>query len=92
MGNHIDPPARGTPQALLYATGYTPPDWDNIIPLRFEDEHPDAFDILVEWCYSPSLRRLSSPGYLDMTRQHCDPYEPCPCGSGTKYKWCHGQR
>jgi uncharacterized protein len=24
--------------------------------------------------------------------RRCDPYAPCPCGSGRKFRFCHGAR
>jgi preprotein translocase subunit SecA len=43
--------------------------------------------------HSPSLptgRRVSSNGQAARSKRKIGRYDPCPCGSGRKYKHCHG--
>lgn len=40
----------------------------------------------------PSLTAAFSEPEPIHPREHMDPYQPCWCGSGTKWKWCHKGR
>ena len=59
----------------------------------------DALEAGMEEAYQKALRRKKEPVYLTegsvtykRTGKKILPNDPCPCGSGKKYKQCHGRK
>jgi tetratricopeptide (TPR) repeat protein len=59
----------------------------------------DALEAGMEEAYQKALRRKKEPVYLTegsvtykRTGKKILPNDPCPCGSGKKYKKCHGRK
>ena len=61
-------------------------------PKRFEDEDPELAELLGWW---GTLDRREQKKLWNQPTVNETPKvgrnEPCPCGSGKKYKQCHGQ-
>ena len=80
---------------------------DTVVSLKFDKERlfRNMVDADAEWLYGlPQWNRIYDEKtkkeiYLDQKRSHTvhvgkkiGRNDPCPCGSGKKYKFCHGKK